>query len=100
MRALVCVFRAHFDAANFHIIGVYSTAKKGCMSWPQRAARWPACLCPDDAERLTANGSPFGWPLSPSPQVMVGQKRGRDAGDDLLDDGALPKKKVRRLTDV
>jgi hypothetical protein len=25
---------------------------------------------------------------------MVGQKRGRDAGDDLLDDGALPKKKV------
>lgn len=28
-------------------------------------------------------------------KVMVGQKRGRDAGDDILDDGALPKKKVR-----
>lgn len=28
----------------------------------------------------------------------MGQKRGRDAGDDLLDDGALPKKKVRGHT--
>ena len=31
---------------------------------------------------------------TPLPQVMVGQKRGRDAGDDALDDASLPKKKA------